>query len=229
MTTRIIIGLFAFLLINFASIAQDSTAAKTGAAIKAKTDVKKTTKKAKGGNGEESTKTAKPKLVPKKVSGPLKVGVKIVPGYRLQVLTTTDRKAALAMKAKTYGLFPYDQVYMQIKLPYYSVHIGNYLTKDMAKKMKVKVANTLKTSVYIIGADIAVRYYPQLEPPPSNSSTTKKKSSIFSYGGGKGEIELGPDGKPLKRKKKKGTGTKKKAAAPGATPSAAPDPLNIRN
>ena len=205
--------------INFNISAQDSTVVKLKVA-------KEKVKKPKGGTAAKTTPkistaatTTKPKWVRPKVEGPLKIGIKIVPGYRLQVLTTTDRNAAIAMKSKMYNMFPNEQVYMQIKLPYYAVHQGNYLKKEDAKKARARVANALKTSVYIIGADVAVRYYPQLEPPPSNESTVRKKNTIYSYGG-KNDGTLnslnGADGKKLKKKRK--VATKKAKAVTSAAP-----------
>jgi hypothetical protein len=197
--------IFLFCLAKFSAFSQD-----TIPKVKVATKKPKTVTDTKA----KSSTATKPKFVRPKIEGPLKIGVKIVPGYRLQVLTTTDRNLALNMKAKVYSLFPREQTYMQIKTPYYAIHVGNYLKKDDAKKAKVKLANALKTSVYIIGADVTVRYYPQLEPPPSNYSVMKKKSTIYSYGG-RGD-EKGLD--PLGKKKKK-----KKAAAPkAATPAPAP-------
>jgi hypothetical protein len=134
-----------------------------------------------------NNKPAKPKTqvwIPPKITGPLKVAYKSMPGFRLQVITTTDRAQAVTMKATMYTMFPKQQAYIFSKQPYYAVHQGNYTTMEEAKKARDKVTKALNIQVYIINADILVKYYPQLEPPDAPKLTAKKPETIvYTYGG----------------------------------------------
>jgi hypothetical protein len=94
----------------------------------------------------------------------------LVNGYRLQVLTTTDRALADAMKAKLYNLFPGQSAYKTAKPPYYSVQQGNYLTMEEAKRARAYAAKALGQAVYIINVKILA-----LPPEAAIKTTTNSK------------------------------------------------------
>ncbi len=191
---RIILFFISFLFIK-TIIAQDSTA-KIAVAVANKTPSVKTHR--------TSTTPARQKSqvwVPPKITGPLKVAYRAMPGFRLQVINTTDRSQAVAMKTKMYTMFPQQQSYIFSKQPYYAVHQGNYLTMQEAKKARDKVTKALSIQVYIINADIIVKYYPQLEPPDAPKITSKKAETIiYTYGGKDGKDEKLKKGKRRRTK-----------------------------
>jgi hypothetical protein len=78
----------------------------------------------------------------------------LVNGYRLQVLTTTDRAQADAMKAKLYNLFPGQKAYKVTKPPYYSVQQGDYISKEDAQRARSYAAKALGHAVYIVNVKI---------------------------------------------------------------------------
>jgi hypothetical protein len=190
---RIILVLTTFLFV-LTSYAQDSTSQKNVIAVANKTTSIKTK--------QSSSKPLKPKTqvwVPPKITGPLKVAYKSVPGFRLQVINTTDRAQAVAMKTKMYTMFPNQGAYIFSKQPYYAVHQGNYATLSDAKKASNKVSKALNMQVYIINADIVVKYYPQLEPPNAPKLTAKTPETvIYTYGG---KDEKNKDKKKGKRRR----------------------------
>jgi hypothetical protein len=207
----IVLGL---LLMGNNSFGQDSTAKAKNAKL-AKNNLK--TKKANSTKKETTTNTKnKPDITvaqaKAKVNGPLQIAYKSTPGYRLQVITTTSRDSAIAMKSKMYAMYPNQPCYISNKPPYYSVHQGNYLNLNLAKKAKVKLANQLKTMVYIVRADILVKYYPQLEPKTDPfARTVNNRSRVYTYNGKALDLKNGKKGS---KKKSNVAKTKKKAAAP---------------
>jgi hypothetical protein len=158
--------------------AQDSTG-KIAVAVTNKTPTVKTRR-----TSSLSTKQKSQVWIPPKITGPLKVAYRAMPGFRLQVINTTERLQAVAMKTKMYTMFPRQQSYIFCKQPYYAVHQGNYLTMEEAKKARDKVTKALNIQVYIINADVVVKYYPQLEPPNAPKiNSTKAETLIYTYGG----------------------------------------------
>ena len=95
----------------------------------------------------------------------------LVNGFRLQVLTTTDRNVANQMKAKLYGLFPDEKAYILNKAPYYSVLQGDYFINEDAKKAKRYAEKQLGIVVYIVNARL-------LALPPEASKTIAPKPII---------------------------------------------------
>jgi hypothetical protein len=93
----------------------------------------------------------------------------LVNGYRLQVLTTTDRNVANQMKAKMYSLFPNEKAYILNKRPYYSVHQGDYFSLEAAQAAKKIVEKNLGVTIYVVNAQL-------LALPPEAAKTIKPKT-----------------------------------------------------
>lgn len=61
-----------------------------------------------------------------------------VPGYRVQVFFSNDRKKAYAMRDKARRYYPeyYDEIYVVYQSPNYKVRVGNFLKEDEAKPVE---------------------------------------------------------------------------------------------
>ncbi len=94
----------------------------------------------------------------------------LVNGYRLQVLTTTDRAQADAMKAKLYNLFPGQKAYKVTKPPYYSVQQGDYISKEEAQRARSYAVKALGQAVYIVNVKIMALPPEAGEKSPNTSS-----------------------------------------------------------
>jgi hypothetical protein len=91
----------------------------------------------------------------------------LVNGYRLQVLNTTDRAQADAMKAKLYSLFPGQKAYKVVKPPYYMVQQGDYISREDAQRAKTYASKALGTVIYIVPVKILA-----LPPEAAEKTTT---------------------------------------------------------
>jgi hypothetical protein len=100
---------------------------------------------------EPTSKTEKPKVLKDKNGNYQPI---LVRGYRLQVLTTTDKALANQMKARLYTMFPNEKAYVLAKPPYFSVLQGDYFKEADALKAKQYAQKALGQVVYVVSAQL---------------------------------------------------------------------------
>ena len=79
-------------------------------------------------------------------------------GYRLQVLSTTDRDYAMKIRTQLLQRYPDQKVYMFYQLPYVKLTFGNFVTKQEAELYKKQISRMLDgASVYTLSQRIEVK------------------------------------------------------------------------
>lgn len=88
-----------------------------------------------------------------------KSGVKMGRGYRLMVLSTTDRAQAFAVRSKLLQRYPDQKVYMTFQSPYIKLKFGNYTEKSEAEKFRkiVTASNLVENNIYLINEMIEIK------------------------------------------------------------------------
>lgn len=71
-------------------------------------------------------------------------------GFRIQVISTSKRDDAFAMKADLMTKFPEQKVYVIFQSPNFKVRIGNFLKKEEADKFKAQLNKLYPQGVYIV-------------------------------------------------------------------------------
>lgn len=102
-----------------------------------------------------------------------KYGNVMMPGYRLQVLNSTDRNLVYKTKAMLYQRFPGNGVYVVSQAPFFKLRFGNFATKDEADKYKKILAPSFPTGIYIISDIIEAR----IKKPVSPDKDKKKENN----------------------------------------------------
>lgn len=84
---------------------------------------------------------------------------RIMPGFRLMLMSTTDRNKAMALRAKLLQLYPDQKIYTLFLSPYIKVKFGNFLTKEEAKSMQKQLADAgiVEGNIYLVAEKIEVR------------------------------------------------------------------------
>lgn len=79
-------------------------------------------------------------------------GIKMVRGYRLMVLSTTDRNQAIAIRSKLLQQYQDQKVYMTFQSPYIKIKFGNFADKSDAEKFRKQIAATglVSNNIYLI-------------------------------------------------------------------------------
>lgn len=83
-------------------------------------------------------------------------------GYRIQVVSTTNREQAFKIKADLLTRFPEEKTYVMFQSPYFKVRFGNFLKREDAEKMRKPLNKLFPQGVYIV--EDAIEY----TPPPDD-------------------------------------------------------------
>lgn len=71
------------------------------------------------------------------------------PGFRIQVINTSDRNAAISAKTKIYQLYPELKAYLLYQSPYFRLRVGNFKEKEDADDY-LKALSRQFTNVYLV-------------------------------------------------------------------------------
>ena len=80
-----------------------------------------------------------------------------VPGFRIQVINSSDRNKVFAVKTKVYQEYPELKPYLMYQPPNYKLKLGNFRTAEEAQPYLDQLSRLFPNSVYIIHDIIEVR------------------------------------------------------------------------
>ena len=80
-----------------------------------------------------------------------------IPGYRIQILNSSDRVKVFASKAKIYRLYPELKLYILYQPPNYRLKAGNFKTSDEADSYLKKLSELFPTGLYLVHDIIEVK------------------------------------------------------------------------
>ena len=84
-----------------------------------------------------------------------------MPGFRIQVINTNDRQAAINAKTKVYQLYPELKAYIQYQSPFFRLKVGNFKTRQEASEYLSSLTNDFPSNLFIVRDVIEVR--PEIE------------------------------------------------------------------
>lgn len=87
-----------------------------------------------------------------------------VPGYRVQVITTSDRAKAMNARATVIEMYPDYKTYLSYQSPYFRVKVGDFRTKGEADQLQNELSKQFSTAVITVRDIINVN--------PENNDTT---------------------------------------------------------
>ncbi|MDH7462257.1 SPOR domain-containing protein [Chitinophagaceae bacterium 26-R-25] len=70
-------------------------------------------------------------------------------GFRIQVINTSDRNKAIAVKTKVYELYPDLKAYLLYQAPYFRLRVGNFKTQDEAMAYQKKLAKQFDNTIVV--------------------------------------------------------------------------------
>jgi hypothetical protein len=73
-----------------------------------------------------------------------------IPGFRIQVINSTDRNQVFAVKTKIYQLYPDLKSYLIYQSPFYKLKVGNFKSEDEASPYLEQILKLYSTGVYIV-------------------------------------------------------------------------------
>jgi hypothetical protein len=87
------------------------------------------------------------------------LGPRSAKGYRLMLLSTSDRPAAMNLRAQLLQRYPEQKVYMSFQPPYIKIRFGNFLDKAEAEKYRNEIIRNklVKNNIYILPEIIEIK------------------------------------------------------------------------
>jgi len=79
-------------------------------------------------------------------------------GFRVQVISTSDRNKAFALKAELLSKYPEHKTYTIFQSPFFRIRIGNFLKRDDAEKFRKQLLKQYTDGLFVV-AD-AIDYTP---------------------------------------------------------------------
>jgi hypothetical protein len=80
-----------------------------------------------------------------------------IPGYRIEVINSSDRNKVFAVKARLYQLYPELKPYLMYQPPNYKLKIGNFRTPEEAEPYLQQLTKMYTTGVYVVHDIIEVK------------------------------------------------------------------------
>ena len=80
-----------------------------------------------------------------------------MPGYRIQVINSSDRNKVFAAKSKIYQEFPELKLYLLYQSPNYRLKAGNFKTPEEADGYMKKLSALFPTGLYVVRDTIEVK------------------------------------------------------------------------
>lgn len=97
--------------------------------------------------------------------------IHLVKGYRLMLLSTTDRTRAMQVRSQLMQQYPEHNVYMTFQSPYIRLKFGNFVEKDDAEKMR----KTLVEAKIITGNIYVVPEMVEMKPDKTKVLSTEER------------------------------------------------------
>jgi hypothetical protein len=79
-------------------------------------------------------------------------GIVLTQGYRLMVISTSDRDLALKVRAKLFQTFPDQKQYMSFQMPNTKIKFGNFLDRGQADRVRKQIMGMklVTNNIYIL-------------------------------------------------------------------------------
>ncbi len=87
-------------------------------------------------------------------------------GYRIQVISTTNRDEATKVKSDVLSRFSDQKAYLTYHSPYFKVRIGNFINKDDAEKFRQQLGKYYPKGVYVVEDAIEYTMNPDEQVAP---------------------------------------------------------------
>jgi len=89
----------------------------------------------------------------------LALKVQMVNGYRLMLINTTDREAAMKLRTTLLQQYPEHKLYMSFLAPYIKLKMGNFTEKTEAERIRKELQslNIVTGNIYLLNEKIELK------------------------------------------------------------------------
>ena len=89
----------------------------------------------------------------------LSTAIRPTKGYRLMLLSTSDRNLAMKVRSQLLQQYPDQKVYMAFQTPYIKLKFGNFVDKEEAEKFRkaISTQRIVTGNIYVLPETIEVK------------------------------------------------------------------------
>jgi len=80
-----------------------------------------------------------------------------IPGYRIQVINSSDRSKVFSVKSTIYQQYPELRPYLMYQAPNYKLKVGNFRTPEEAEPYLQQLTKLFSTGVYLVHDIIEIK------------------------------------------------------------------------
>ncbi len=86
-------------------------------------------------------------------------GIKMVRGYRLMVLSSSDRNLAMSVRSRLLQSFPEQKIYMTFQSPYIKLKFGNFADKTDAERYRrqISASGIVEGNIYMVPETVEIK------------------------------------------------------------------------
>ncbi len=107
-------------------------------------------------------------------------GIVLTKGFRLMVISTTDRDLAMKVRAQLYQYFPDQKQYMTFQMPNTKIKFGNFLDRAQAElaRKKIIAMKLVNNNIYILPDTVEMKVEKKSPNDKDDDEETDKKKGI---------------------------------------------------
>ncbi len=107
-------------------------------------------------------------------------GVVLTQGYRLMVISTSDRDLAMKVRAKLFQSFPNQilyKLYMEFQMPNTKIKFGNFLDRGQADKVRKQIMamKIVNNNIYIVPGTVEMKVEKTITKEGDDDKSKDKK------------------------------------------------------
>lgn len=106
-------------------------------------------------------------------------GIVLTQGYRLMVISTSDRDMAMKVRARLLQTFPDQKLYMEFQMPNTKIRFGNFLDRGQADRVRKQIMGMkiVTNNIYVVPCTVEMKVEKKItkEIDATESDKDKKK------------------------------------------------------
>jgi hypothetical protein len=112
----------------------------------------------------------------KEVTHTSSTGIVLTQGYRLMVISSSDRDLAIRVRAKLYQTFPDQKQYMEFQMPNTKIKFGNFLDRGQADRVRKQIMSMklVPNNIYVISSMVEMKVEKKDPNAKDDNGETKK-------------------------------------------------------
>jgi hypothetical protein len=86
-------------------------------------------------------------------------GIVLTQGYRLMVISTSDRDMAMKVRARLLQTFPDQKLYMEFQMPNTKIRFGNFLDRGQADRVRKQIMGMkiVTNNIYVVPCTVEMK------------------------------------------------------------------------